>query len=379
MEELSIDNILTENEIENLFTDDVESEETSETPDVSKEKDKENKETAEVNPDTLFMDEPESVGSEENEDKQEEPSSETGGTSSNFYSSIAKALSEEGVFPDLNEESISKVKSPEDFRSLIEDQIKSELDERQKRIDEALKLDIEPSEIKKYEDTINYLNSIKEDNLLDEGDTGEKLRKNLIYQDFRNNGYSHERALREVEKSLNGGTDVEDAKEALKSNREFFKREYDSLIEEAKKVRKEEEAERVKQAEKLKNSIFNDKDVFGGVNLDKNTRQRIYDSISKPVYKDPDTGELLTAIQKYESDNRIDFLKYVGFFYAMTNGFKDMNNLVKDKITKEKKRGLRELENTINNTSRTLGGSLNFANGRGDDNTYLGKGWKLDI
>lgn len=380
-EELSIDNILTAEEVEDLFSEEANDPQPPE-DNLGDKKDQDTKEktkeATEVDVNSLFT-EPESVGSGKDENEKEHTPSDGDGASHNFYSSIAKALLEEGVFPDLDENKISDIKSPEDFRNIVEDQIKSSFDERQKRIDEALNLSIEPSEIKRYEDTISYLDSLKEEDILDESEKGEKLRKSLIYQDFINNGYNHERALREVNKSFNGGTDVEDAKEALKGNKTYFKKSYDTLIEEAKKEREEEVKERKNQAEKLKNSIFNDKNVFGEVSLDKNTRQKIYDSIAKPIFKDPDTGELLTAIQKYESENRTDFLKYIGFFYTMTDGFKNIDNLIKDKVRKEKKKGLSELEHTLNNTARTSNGSLNFVSGVNDNDSYLGKGWDLDI
>ena len=99
-----------------------------------------------------------------------------------------------------------------------------------KDIDEALNYGIEPTEIKKYENTLNYLNSVDDDSINDESDDGEKLRKNLIYQDFINRGYSKERATREVQKSFNSGTDIEDAMEALKSNKDFFNKKYKDFI-----------------------------------------------------------------------------------------------------------------------------------------------------
>jgi hypothetical protein len=77
------------------------------------------------------------------------------------------------------------------------------------------------------------LESLTEEDLADESEKGETLRKNLIYQDFVNRGYSKERAAKEVQKSLKGGTDIEDAKEALSSNKEFFQEQYDGLIKEA--------------------------------------------------------------------------------------------------------------------------------------------------
>ena len=289
-------------------------------------------------------------------------------------------MKEEGIFPDLDDESYSKIKSPEDFRDLVEQQIKSGLEERQKRIDDALNAGVEPTEIRRYENTINYLYSIKDDNISDEGDEGEKLRKNLIYQDFINRGYSKERASREVQKSFNAGTDIDDAKEALKSNIDFFNDKYEELVNEAKAEVEKEEKSRKEQAEKLKSSILNDKDVFGDLTIDKSTRQRIYDNISKPVYKDPETGELYTAIQKYEMENRTEFLKNVGLLFTLTDGFKNLDGLVKGKVNKEVKRGLRELENTLNNTARTSDGNLKFVSGVDEDpESFIGKGWSLDV
>lgn len=383
-EELSLDNILGAEEIENLFVEDEDTPPANgEPPKKEEEPDKDKEETTEVvDVDNLFADTPESVGSgKENTEEKEDTTPKGDGTSpKNFYSSIAKALKEEGIFPDLDDEGLSKVKDPEDLRDLIDQQIKAGLDERQKRIDEALNAGVEPTEIRKYENTINFLDSIKEDNISDEGDKGEKLRKDLIYQDFINRGYSKERAAREVQKSFNAGTDIDDAKEALKSNIDFFKDKYDELVNEAKSEAEQEEKERKEQDEKLKSSILNDKDVFGDLSIDKSTRQKIYDNIAKPVYKDPETGEYFTAIQKYEMENRTDFLKNIGLLFTLTDGFKNLDGLVKGKVKKEVKKGLRELEHTLNNTARTSDGNLKFVSGVDEDpESFIGKGWNLDV
>lgn len=391
-EELILDNILGAEEIENLFVDDEVQDTSPEdevTPDQedgkedkkNKEKDEETTEVIDV--DNLFTDTPESVGSgKDNTKGKEDTSSREDSTSpqKTIYSSIAKALKEEGIFPDLDDEVLSKVKEPEDFRDLVEQQIKAGLEERQKRIDDALNYGIEPTEIKRYENTLNFLDSVKEENITDESDKGEKLRKDLIYQDFINRGYSKERAAREVQKSFNAGTDIDDAKEALKSNIDFFKDKYDELVNEAKSEAEQEEKERKKQAEKLKLSILNDKDVFGDLSIDKSTRQKIYDNIAKPVYKDPETGEYFTAIQKYEMENRTDFLKNIGLLFTLTDGFKNLDGLVKGKVKKEVKKGLRELEHTLNNTARTSDGNLKFVSGVDEDpESFIGKGWNLDV
>lgn len=391
-EELILDNILGAEEIENLFVDDEVQDTSPEdevTPDQedgkedkkNKEKDEETTEVIDV--DNLFTDEPESVGSgKDNTKGKEDTSSREDSTSpqKTIYSSIARALKEEGIFPDLDDEVLSKVKEPEDFRDLVEQQIKAGLEERQKRIDDALNYGIEPTEIKRYENTLNFLDSVKEENITDESDKGEELRKNLIFQDFINRGYSRERATREVQKSFNAGTDIEDAKEALKSNTEYFKGKYDDLIEDAKLEAQKEEENRKEQANKLKESILNEKNILGDLSIDKPTRQKIYDNISKPIYKDPETGEYYTAIQKYEKDNRVDFLKYLGLIFTLTDGFKSLDGLVKGKVKKEVKNGLRDLEHAINNTARNSDGNLKFVSGVDEDpESFIGKGWKIDV
>lgn len=373
MEGLDMDNILSPDEVESLFTSDG-SKETQVTPPEQQEeenKEKPTTEVPEVNPDELFTEEPESVGSEkvDTQGKEDTTSKEETGTSpkTNFYSSIASALKEEGILSALDEETLSKIQTPEDFAEAMENELKAKLDERQKRIDEALQVGIEPDEVRKYEGTINYLNTITEDAISDESANGEKLRKQLIFQDFLNRGFSKERAQRETQKSFNSGSDVEDAKEALASNKEYFQQEYEDLIAEARAEEEAEKARTKKEAEELKKSILDEKEIFKGLELDKTTREKVYNSISKPVYKDPETGQYLTAIQKYERDNRQDFLKKIGLLFTMTDGFTNLDKLVKPTATKQVKKSLRELEHTINTTRRNTDGSLSFISGVSDD------------
>jgi hypothetical protein len=40
-----------------------------------------------------------------------------------------------------------------------------------------------------------------------------------------------------------------------------------------------------KQAEQLKKSMLEDREVFEGITLDKATRQKAFDNITKPIYK----------------------------------------------------------------------------------------------
>ena len=372
---------MTGDEAAALFDPDTNQEEkeekTLDNPDDNKEEKKETTEVVDV--DNLFTEEPESVGSGDNNIKEKEGTSSKEETSPNFYSSIAKAFAEDGVFQDLNDESLSKIKDAESFRELIEQKIQSQLDERQKRVDDALNAGIEPTQVQKYENGMKILNGITDEAINEEGEKGETLRKNIIYEDYIQRGFSKERAMKAVERSIAAGTDIEDAKESLQSCKEQITKSYNNAVAEAKAEKAKEEKELKEQAEALRQSILSDKKPFGELDLDKNTRQRVFDAISKPVFTDPETGERLTAIQKFEADNHNDFMKYVGLTYVLTNGFKSLDGLVKSKVKKEVNKGLKELEHTLNNTARNSDGTLKFASGVGTDPESTFRKFTLDI
>lgn len=395
MEALSFDNILGEQEIDTLFTDpednDVQEEhkeaeeEEVNTSDSDNKKQKEKDKTTEViNPEDLFEDKtPESVGSgKDNEGKEDTaPDNNADGTSpNNFYSSIANACAVDGIFPNLDDETIKKAVDAESFSNLIEAEINARFDEKQKRISQALENGVEPTDIKNYEATLNYINTITDAAIAEESEKGEKLRYSLIYQDFINKGMTPDKAKKFADRTVDAGTDVEDAKEALLSNKEFFTGAYNKMLQEAQQKADEEKAEREKNAKELEKSLMKDKQLFGDMEISNDIRKKAFDSIAKPVYKDPETGDYMTAIQKYESEHRAEFLKYTGLIFAMTNGFKDFDSFAKGKVKKEVKKGLRELEQTLNNTRRNNDGSLRMVTNQKDDpNSFISKGMKLDL
>lgn len=399
---LGFDNILGEQEIENLFTtpedndpepseadnskDDEDEDDTK--PKDTKEETQEKDSTAEaIDPEDLFDDpkddKPEVVGSEKKDvkDKEDTTTDEDSGTSpNNFYSSIASALAVDGIFPNLTDDVIKKANDAESFASLIEDEVNARLDEKQQRISKALDSGVEPNDIKIYENTLSYISGITDAQISEEGEKGENLRRNLIYQDFINKGMSPEKAQKLTERSIDAGNDIDDAKDALQSNKEYFSNAYNTLLKEAEEKAAEEKQERIKQATQLKNDILKGKQLMGDMDISTDVRKKAFDNITKPVYKDPDTGEYLTAIQKYEMEHRADFLKYAGLIYTLTDGFKDFNSFVKGKVKKEVRKGLKELERTLNNTSRDQNGNLRMVvNRKEDPNSYLDSGFKLDL
>lgn len=370
---LNSDFILNQDEISILdFENDVPEEQ-------EQEKTKENKEiTTEDNiDDNLFSSE--SVGSKDNNEEDKDPSTTeeiSSPKNSNFYYSLANSLVEDGVLSDLDEDFVKSIQSPEDFAEAIEKQVTAKLDEKQKRINDALEANIDNNVIRQYEQVLGFLDSVKEDTITKEDEQGEKLRRDLIFQDFVNRGYSKERAEREVKKSFDSGSDIEDAKEALISNKEFYNSKYNELIEDSQKEIRAEKERTKKQAEELKKSLLEKDEIFKGVSIDEKTRKKAYENITKPVYKTED-GEYLTAIQKYEEDHPVEFRRALSILYTMTDGFQNIDKLVQKKVNKEVKNSLRNLEHTLKTPSRHTG-NLELMGG-GDPESYSGKGWKLDI
>ena len=72
---------------------------------------------------------------------------------------------------------------------------------------------------------------------------------------------------------------------------------------------------------------------------------------------------------------------YLGVLFTMTDGFKNIDSLVKTKVKKEVKKSIRELEHTLSNTARFSSGNPQLVGGIEDDQEYIGKDkhWKLDI
>lgn len=375
MEELDLDNILSGDEIATLFEEPPKKEPKEEPKEEKKEK------TTDFDEENPFgTSQKESVGSED-EDIQGKGDTDDKGISSspknkNFYSSITDALVVDGIFPDLDKETIQNVKTPEDFQKIIEEQINARFTEKEKRINEALNNKVEPSVVQQYESTIDYLNNINDDSLSAEDEEGENLRRQLIYNDYLNRGFSKTRAEKMVNDAIENGTDIDDAKDALQGVKDFYNNKYKEILDSAKENEEKLAEERTKQSENLKKSIMEDKNLYGDVDVDKATRTKIYDFITKPVHKDSN-GNYMTALQKYQSENTIEAMKNFAICYTLTNGFKDWSKLGSKQAKKEVKKGLANLEKVINSTSRNNDGSLGFVSF--DESSYLGQGMQLDI
>ena len=276
-----------------------------------------------------------------------------------ILASVALACYKDGIFPDLSKDEIKEIKDSESFAAALKKQIEAGLDAEQKRIRDMLNVGVEPDIIQQYEGAIQYLSGISEEELEAESDDAETLRKKIIYNDYINRGFKKERAQREVERSFNAGTDIEDAKAALESCLDFYKEEYSSVVEERKAKAAADKAAQEKRLKEFKAKVLNTEKPFDGINLDKGTREKVYNNMTKASYKD-EAGNIMTPIQKYIKENSLDAHYYLSLMYTLTDGFKNIDKLVSQKLTKAKKGALRELEHKLSNMRTLDDGSVNF-------------------
>lgn len=367
---LSLDNILDDNDVQWLdetFDD--------QSPSVDTE-DEDIEDTTEVDSEE---EEPESVSSstERNKDKGDTRQGSVS-SSPNFYSSIAETFANEGILPDLDEETIASIQTPQDLRNAIDEYIKSEMGAQNRRIIEALNNGGEGSVIKSYESVIAQLQNIDKEFVKQETDESEQLRRQLIYQDFINRGFTPDRATKEVNKAISNGSDVDDALEALDSILDYNVKRYTDYLNALKAQSQQEAAAREAEAKEVTETVLNpDYKFFGQLNVDKRTRQRILENMTKPVERDK-KGNTYTAIQKYGREHPKECQIAIATLFTLTDGFKTLDKLVSSEVNKKVKKGFKDLENRINNTARDAFGNLKYSSGV-SDNGIIGDGFTLAL
>lgn len=376
MEGISLDNVLSSEEVEKLFepqdvADEEQQNSTEETP--APENGQDDNKTAEVDFSDLLGEHPESVGSgKDTEGNREKPMSQddNGAPNTNLFSSIAEVLRDKRFFPDLSDEQLKEVTDEESLMKLFEDKVSSMLDDKQKRIDRALNSGASSEEAQEYQKVLSVVQFLEDrntyDTLLKEGEDGERLRKQVMYQDYINRGFSQNRAEKMVEKSIADGMDIEDAKEAFNSCKEFYRGKVEGLQKEFDDRQKQIKDNEEKQYSNLKKRILDTETFYDGVKVDKSIRQEAYDLLTKPTYRD-EQGNYMTALQRYQRENPMEFMENVALMYALTGGFKNVDKLAKGKVKEGLKKGFAQLENVLNNSRRNGDGTLNLANGSPDD------------
>lgn len=367
-------------DFENIFDDPAEFAES-----LNKEEEKPSEENIETEenkqPGTEEEKTPEGVSTEEENGEEKENSaheekSDELSPQQNLYSSFARDLKEKGVLPDLDI-NYDEIKDTDSLMALIQKQVDSGLNEVQKRVNDALNAGVKSDEIQSYENLIKSYENIDENSLNDETEKGKNLRMNIIYRDMRLKGFSDERARREVEKSFKAGLDIDDAKDSLKNLIEGTKKEYNDYIESKKKEQDDERKSQEKFMSDVQNEIMNGK-ILGDLDIDKKTREKIYNNYAAQTERD-ENGYKLTKIQEYQKTHPVEFVKNMSILFTLTDGFKNLDRLVKNKVEKGIKKERSSFEDALRKTNVSSDGTLNFVTNANDGSSNDIKKWDFNF
>ena len=308
--------------------------------------------------------------------KREQPQNQP--TETLNLNSITKQLANEDIFANVSDEQIENVKSVEDFRNLIETAIHNGLTEQQRRISEAMDAGVPNEDITDFEETIKFLHAIKKEDILAENEDGDNLRKRLILQDYINNGKTTEEAVEIVKKIFDNGDDINYAEKALKRNKEYFQQRYKQLVEEGKQKVEENNRRVEEQTAELKSKIMNSGKFLGEIDLDERTKRQAVRNLSEAVYKDKQTGEMITAIQQYQRNNKTEFLKNIGILFTITDGFKSMDKLFTKSVNRRVNREIENIENVLKGNSSNTDRNLELVTSQNRTKSPLEENWLFD-
>lgn len=268
--------------------------------------------------------------------------------SPNIYSSFAEVLVDQGLLPSLN----LKENEVTDADALV-NAIKVESDNAAKQYIinkigqdgyEALEKGVTLEEYQNHTKTTDSLESLTDESL----SSDLELSKNIILQDYINQGLSEDRALKLLKKTIDLGDEaiIEDAKESLGSLKEMQSKHLQKLQIEREKAQIQEEKAQEKIDNDLKSAIYTSKEIIEGIKVDKAVQDKVYQSITKVVGQSPN-GVMENQLMRDRRESPVDFDTKLYYLYELTNGFKDFSKL----ISKSESKAVSKLEQSLRQTN----------------------------
>lgn len=281
-------------------------------------------------------------------------------------SSIAKAFREEGLlFATLDEKRVSEIGSTDDFRAAVEEDLRNRLDEQQRRLYDAVEAGADMDLFRRYENAIagsqNYLKLLedtKDEDLSAEDEDGVNIRRNLIFASYMSKlGNNEKEAKKLTERSFSSNTDIDDAREAIETLKEIHRERVERLKKERDKAVEKSRMEQRENAERLRKSIMEEK-FFGDIDVDDATRQKILRTAT--TRRRTELGEL-TELEEAARKDPVAFQKNLNAIWVLTDGFRNVDALAKDKARKEVNKSNKALDNLLK--SGTFTGNPRFTTG----------------
>lgn len=273
-----------------------------------------------------------------------------------LYKSFASLLHQEGIFSSVDSSKLDEIKDISDIKALIDEEVENrklkDFTPEQQEAIEAYKAGFTIEAFQNQKKAELELENITEDHI----SSNPELRRQIIYQDFVNQGFSEEKALKFTNRSFDIDEDVNDAKESLvnikTSLKERFEQEKQYKLTQSQEAAKAEE----KRIKELEASILNNEEPIKGIKVNEIARRDILNTMMKPVSRNPVTGVEENILMKTQREDP-EFSQKLYTTFALTKGFTDFSYFGKTSAKKVKD----DFEKVLKNNQHVLeGGDPSF-------------------
>lgn len=320
-------------------------------------KDEKNPNELDFNLDVLLKDDEEideKVDIEEVKDKPSSAQTKETTTNSSFLL-LTKALAEEGILEDLDEEGFNKLVEEQGSggKALLhlmnsrleetENKIKDSYDADYKEFLQLKELGIPKEDAFDLVSIDSRLNEI-DDDILEES---EDVRKEILEMHFKNTTkWSDDKIVKHVEKLVTNGEDIDAAKEALPDLQKLSKEMISQRKEEA--VRQNELLQKQQQeaAEEIRKTLVQDAEIVKNVKLTKAQAIKAQELLLTPV--ELEDGSVTNILYAERAKNPLEFDKKLAALKA-AGAFEGNVTTIKA----SKKKALDELEKVVSSGART--------------------------
>ena len=239
----------------------------------------------------------------------------------------------------LDEKELESIKSLDDINAAVKKQIEFGLTEQQRLIKEAQEVGAPIKEVVMKVQTVDKLKAIQPEFIKDAKNL--EFRRTAIIQDFISKGYNKERATALAQRSIDAGTDVEDANFAIKAIIEHEEKQISKLVDDAKN----EEKNRLND---LKSYISSTKEVVPGIELTDSQKDELYNQITT------DIGNKDNAFMQAQKKDPIGSRVKLEAIFFLTKGLTDFSVFGQKSETKISK----SIENLLRGAKFTEEGTI---------------------
>lgn len=225
-----------------------------------------------------------------------------------LYSNLANQFKTSGVLPGL--EDTASIKSLEDLNAAIQKEVDSRLTATQRTIKEASEAGLDATAVSKQLNVVEKLKGVSDEYI--ESDANLEFRKGVIAQDFLSRGYNKERAEVLAQRSIDSGSDIEDAKLALASIIGIEEKKIADAIQAAK----DEEKNSIND---IKSHLEKTEEIVPGIKLNKEQRDELYKQMTT------DLGNKENAFIKAQKQDPIGSRIKLEAIFFVTKGLTDFS------------------------------------------------------